>query len=180
MPSWKCRRACRAVVTSMNVGAATAIPAILMTMFGGAVADRFNKKYVLMTTSMLVAIMMMLLAFLDYTDVVLQWHVILIAAIVSFISGFDWPTRQSIFPKLIDREDMLSAVALNSIIWQSSRMVMPALGGILLAFTDTWLVFLFCRIIVCSEACFRNSSAEPVLSESGNSCQRWLVFVFVI
>jgi len=128
------------------LGAATAIPAILMTMFGGAVADRFNKKYVLMTTSMLVAIMMMLLAFLDYTDVVLQWHVILIAAIVSFISGFDWPTRQSIFPKLIDREDMLSAVALNSIIWQSSRMVMPALGGILLAFTDTWLVFLFCAV----------------------------------
>ena len=108
------------------LGAATAIPAILMTMFGGAVADRFNKKYVLMTTSMLVALMMMLLAFLDYTNVVLQWHVILIAAIVSFISGFDWPTRQSTFPKLIEREDMLSAVALNSIIWQSSRMVMPA------------------------------------------------------
>lgn len=128
------------------LGAATAIPAILMTMFGGAVADRFNKKHVLMTTSMLVALLMMLLAFLDYSNLVLQWHVIAIAATVSFISGFDWPTRQSIFPALIEREDMLSAVALNSIIWQSSRMVMPAIGGVLLAFTDTWLAFTFCAL----------------------------------
>jgi MFS family permease len=126
------------------LGAAAAIPAIVMTLFGGAVADRFNKKHVLMLTSLLVTLAMAALALLDFTEAVRPWHIIGIAALVSFISGFDWPTRQAIFPTLIEREDMLSAVALNSIIWQSSRMIMPAIGGILIALIDTWLVFALC------------------------------------
>lgn len=128
------------------LGAAAAIPAILMTLFGGAVADRFNKKHVLMLTSISVAIIMSVLAFLDFTGAVQAWHIILIAGLVSFISGFDWPARQAIFPALIEREDMLSAVALNSIIWQSSRMIMPAIGGILIAFFDTSIVFGLCAL----------------------------------
>jgi len=128
------------------LGAAAAIPAIVMTLFGGAVADRFNKKRVLMTTSLLVAVAMAVLAVLDFTETVRAWHIVAIAGLVSFISGFDWPTRQAIFPMLIEREDMMSAVALNSIIWQSSRMMMPALGGILIALFDTWLVFALCAL----------------------------------
>jgi MFS family permease len=126
------------------LGAAASIPAIIMTLFGGALADRLNRKHVLMTTSVLVASLMLLLAWLDASELVAGWHVILIAGVVSFISGFDWPTRQAIFPTLIDKADMMSAVALNSIIWQSSRMVMPALGGIIIAVADTWVVFTLC------------------------------------
>jgi len=128
------------------LGAAAAFPAIAMTLFGGAVADRLNKKHVLMATSMLVAVILAVLAWLDLYGLVMSWHVILIAGLVSFISGFDWPTRQAIFPALIEREDMMSAVALNSIIWQSSRMIMPALGGVLIALVDTWLVFALCSL----------------------------------
>jgi MFS family permease len=126
------------------LGAAASIPAILMTLFGGALADRLNRKRVLMTTSSLVASLMLMLAWLDGSQLVEGWHIILIAGLVSFISGFDWPTRQAIFPTLIDKEDMMSAVALNSIIWQSSRMVMPALGGVVIAVADTWVVFTLC------------------------------------
>ncbi len=128
------------------LGAAAAIPAILMTLFGGVLADQLNKRYLLMTTSLLVAFLLAVLGALDYLNLAQAWHVILIAGMVSFVSGFDWPTRQAIFPTLIAREDMLSAVALNSIIWQSCRMVMPALGGIVLAFTDTWVIFFFCSL----------------------------------
>jgi MFS family permease len=102
------------------LGAAASIPAILMTLFGGALADRINRKRLLMTTSALVASLMLTLAWLDGSTRVESWHIILIAGLVSFISGFDWPTRQAIFPTLIHKEDMMSAVALNSIIWQSS------------------------------------------------------------
>jgi len=128
------------------LGAAASIPAILMTLFGGALADRINRKRLLMTTSALVASLMLSLAWLDGSEQVESWHIILIAGLVSFISGFDWPTRQAIFPTLIDKEDMMSAVALNSIIWQSSRMVMPVLGGVLIAVADTWLVFALCGL----------------------------------
>tara|TARA_R110002072_G_scaffold46082_7_gene127923 strand:- start:7233 stop:8474 length:1242 start_codon:yes stop_codon:yes gene_type:complete len=128
------------------LGAAASIPAIVMTLFGGALADRMNRKRLLMTTSALVASLMLVLAWLDGTSAVAAWHIILIAGLVSFISGFDWPTRQAIFPTLIEKEDMMSAVALNSIIWQGCRMIMPAFGGVLIAIADTWLVFTLCGI----------------------------------
>ncbi len=126
------------------LGAASAIPAIIMTLFGGALADQLNKKVVLMVTSISVALLLLILGILDATHLVTAWHVIFIAGIISFISGFDWPTRQAIFPHLIAREDMMSGVALNSIIWQSCRMVMPAFGGIIIAYTETWVIFFLC------------------------------------
>lgn len=126
------------------LGAAASIPTIAMTLFGGALADRLNKQHVLMTTSVIIASLMSLLAFLDASGVVTAWHVIGIAAIVSTTQGIDWPTRQSIYPTLVDREDMMSAISLNSIIWQSTRMVIPAAGGLVIAFADTWVVFALC------------------------------------
>lgn len=126
------------------LGAASAIPTIVMTLFGGALADQVNKKIVLMVTSLSVAILLLALGVLDLSGIVTAWHVILIAGIISLISGFDWPTRQAIFPHLIAREDMMSGVALNSIIWQSCRMIMPAFGGLIIAFTETWVIFILC------------------------------------
>lgn len=126
------------------LGAAASIPAIAMNLFGGALADRLDKSRVLMTTSLLVASLLAGLAYLDASGLVQAWHVITIAAIISFTQGIDWPTRQSIFPTLIERDDMMSAVALTSIIWQSSRMVMPAIGGLVIAVADTWVVFSMC------------------------------------
>lgn len=126
------------------LGAAASIPAITMTLFGGALADRLNKQVVLMTTSAIVATLLLVLAMLDFFERATAWQVITIAALVSFTQGLDWPTRQSIFPTLIEREDMMSAVSLNSIIWQSCRMVMPAAGGLVIAFADTWVVFTLC------------------------------------
>ena len=126
------------------LGAAAAIPAIVMTFFGGAIADQMDKRLLLAATSAITAMLLLILFLLDFTSLVEAWHIILIAGLVSLISGVDWPARQAIFPLLIEREDMMSAVALNSLIWQSTRMVLPAAGGILIAVADTWLVFLFC------------------------------------
>ena len=62
------------------LGAAAGFPAILTTLFGGALADRFDKRLLLMITSLLIAALLALLAFLDYMEVVEVWHVIVIAA----------------------------------------------------------------------------------------------------
>ena len=64
-----------------------------------------------------------------------------IAALTSLISGVEWPTRQALFPHLIERPGLMSAVALNSVLWQSTRMIMPALGGVLIAATSTAFLF---------------------------------------
>ena len=70
----------------------------------------------------------------------------LIAALFSLNSGVDWPARQAVFPALVRPGDMMSAVALNSVIWQSTRMLMPALGGLLIALLDTWILFALCAL----------------------------------
>lgn len=123
------------------LGAAVAAPNIAMTLIGGVVADRFDKRLILVWTSGSIAALLALLAWLDYSGAVRVWHVLAVAATVSLITGLDWPARVSIFPQLIDRPAFMSAVALNSIIWQATRMAMPALGGIIIAASDTWVLF---------------------------------------
>ncbi|MEM7078578.1 MAG: MFS transporter [Pseudomonadota bacterium] len=123
------------------LGAATAVPAILLTLVGGVIADRFNKRTVLLTTTAMNTLLLFALAAIDALGLVSVWHVWLVAAGISLVSGVDWPTRQSFFPKLIDGSAMLSAVALNSVLWQFTRMVLPATGGVLLALYDTALIF---------------------------------------
>jgi MFS family permease len=123
------------------LGAAGAIPQILVTLFGGVLADRLDKRKVLMVTSLIVASLLVLLGVLDATGVVEVWHVIAIAALIGFTSGLDWPARQALFPSLIDRKHMMSAVALNSVLWQGTRMIVPAIGGIVIALSSTAVVF---------------------------------------
>ncbi len=123
------------------LGAAASLPNIAMSLFGGVLADRFDKRRLLMLTSALTALLLFALTLLDVTGLVRVWHVLLIAAGVALIQGVDWPARVSVFPALIEREFMMSAVALNSVVWQVTRMAMPALGGLLMAATDTWVLF---------------------------------------
>ena len=128
------------------LGAATAVPTILATLVGGLVADRINRRSVLILTSGTSAILLLILAVLDATELVRVWHVLLIAALLGLVQGFDFPSRSSIFPALIEPKQMMSAVALNSILWQGSRMIFPAIGGLLIALTDTSLIFTICGI----------------------------------
>jgi MFS family permease len=123
------------------LGAAAAIPNVAVSLFGGALADRFDQRRIMILTTSLFAGLLLVLALLDFTGVVTVWQVWLIAGLIALIQGIDWPARQSLYPHLIERDGMLSAVALNSFLWQSTRMLMPALGGLLIAIADTWLIF---------------------------------------
>ncbi len=124
------------------LGAAASVPNILMVLLGGVIADRFDRRRILMVTSSITALLLAVLTLLDLTGVVTVWQVLTIAALISLVSGLDWPARASIFPLLLDRHAYLSGVALNAFIWQATRMAIPAAGGLLIAVTgDTWPVF---------------------------------------
>jgi MFS family permease len=123
------------------LGAATALPNILMTLAGGVIADRFDKRLILMATSGTIAALLALQAWLAFNGLAEVWHVLTIAALISLVTGLDWPVRVAIYTQFVDRNAFLSAVALNAFIWQSTRMAMPAIGGILIALWDTWVVF---------------------------------------
>jgi len=123
------------------LGAASSIPTIIASLAGGVIADRVDRRRLLVATSLLTALLLALLAALDGSEVVRVWHVLLIAGTIALVVGFDFPARMAFFPSLVGRSHMMSAVALNAILWQGTRMFLPALGGIVIALSDTWVVF---------------------------------------
>jgi MFS family permease len=123
------------------LGAAASLPNIVMTLAGGVIADRFDKRRIMLVTSLCISVLLAVLAWLDLTGRVTVWQVLTVAALFSLTTGIDWPARVSMYPQLVERPAFMSAVALNSFIWQVSRMAMPAIGGLLIAATDTGVVF---------------------------------------
>jgi MFS family permease len=77
------------------------------------------------------------LATLDATHMVQVWHIWVVAFISGTMQAFNNPARQSIFPQLIDRKDLMQAVSVNSMVWQGTRIIAPAAGGIVIAFAGT-------------------------------------------
>jgi len=115
------------------VGLANGVPAICLNLFGGVFADRFDQRRLVMATQSLTAGLIFVLATLTLLDVVQVWHVVVIAFCAGAVESFDGPARQSLYPHLIDRRVMVSAVALNSCIWQGTRIIAPAVAGCIVA-----------------------------------------------
>ena len=115
------------------VGLATAAPAILLNLIGGVVADRFDQRKIILLTQIVTSISVGILALLVAWEQVGVWHVVGVAFVAGCMQAFNNPARQSIFPGLVERKDLMNAVALNSIVWQGTRIVAPGIGGVFLA-----------------------------------------------
>ena len=124
------------------LGAASALPTIAVNMFGGVVADRVNRRMLLIITSALVVMLLSVQALLVISEAVRIWHVIVISAVLGLVFGLEWPARQAFFPALIGRAHIMSAVALNSILWQGGRVVSPAVAGFVIRLFGTGAVFI--------------------------------------
>ena len=123
------------------LGGATAVPTIVISLFGGVLADRFDRRKLIIGVSAASTALLMLLAILDATGSVMIWHVVVIAAIQGLVMGFDGPVRSSYFPLLIERKHMTSAVVLGTVMWQFSRLVTPVIGGFIIRYGGTESVF---------------------------------------
>jgi MFS family permease len=130
-------------------GLANALPAILLNLFGGVAADKLNRKRLIVVTEYAAAFPVLLLAFLTLFHVVRIWHVLLIAVVAGAINAFNQPARQAVFPSLIERPALMSAVALNSAVWQGTRIIAPAVAGILIALWGTASAFLVAGAGMC-------------------------------
>jgi MFS family permease len=115
------------------VGFASAIPSLLVSPWGGVVVDRVPKRSLLMLTQSGAMMLAFILAALTFTHVVQEWHIILLAAGLGVVNAFDAPARQAFVVDMVGREDLPNAIALNSLMFNSARVVGPAMGGLLLA-----------------------------------------------
>ncbi|MBW2623535.1 MAG: MFS transporter [Deltaproteobacteria bacterium] len=119
------------------VGAANALPAICLNLFGGAVADKADKKRLIVVTQTMSSSLVFLLGFLTLFHVVRVWHVMVIAVLAGAINAFNQPARQALYPHLLERKALMSAVALNSAVWQGTRIIAPGIAGMLIALFGT-------------------------------------------
>ena len=115
------------------VGFAGSIPFLFFTLFGGVVADRVNKRRLLLITQSTMMILAFLLAGLAYWRVITVWEVAVIAFLNGTAMSMNAPSYQALVPRLVKREDLTNAIALNSAQYNMSRILGPTLGGYAMA-----------------------------------------------
>ncbi len=106
------------------------VPALVLGLAGGVAADKADRRQLLIATGIGAAAVFAALATLTLTGSVQTWHVLGAGFLASSVGAFEGPSRQSIFPHLIDRRDLTNAVALTATINPSVRIVMPLAAGI--------------------------------------------------
>lgn len=111
------------------LGATNAAPTIVLGIIGGVYADRWDKRRLITITQSASGLVVLALASLTVSDVVAVWHVMVAAAFIATVGAFDGPARSAYYPRLIEPPAMISAVALNSTVWQATRIVGPAAAG---------------------------------------------------
>ncbi|MGD0963712.1 MAG: MFS transporter [Candidatus Acidiferrales bacterium] len=125
-----------------TVAFAGQIPIFLLGPVGGLVADRFDRRSIIVATQTSSMILAFLLAFLTLTKRVTVWEVILLAALLGVVNAFDVPARQSFLVEMVGREDLMNAIALNSSMFNGARVIGPSVAGILVAsIGEGWCFF---------------------------------------
>ena len=115
------------------VNFAGGLPIFLFTLLAGVVADRVDKRKMLLVTQSGLIFCALGLGVLASDGKVQIWHVLFFAALSGLFAAFDMPTRQSFIVEIVPKEDVPSAVALNSSIFNAARALGPAVAGLLLA-----------------------------------------------
>ena len=123
------------------LGLVSAIPYIASSLIGGVIADKVNQRRLILISLAIAAPLMFLLATLTLLEWVRVWHVLTISFCISALQAVRQPAQQSLYPHLLDRKVLVNAVALHSSIWQGSRVVAPAIGGIIISHVGNYAPF---------------------------------------
>ncbi|MBO9405302.1 MAG: MFS transporter, partial [Thermomicrobium sp.] len=122
-------------------GLLRSIPTLTITLVGGAVADRVDRRRILLVTQSLAALLALLLGILDLTGTIRPWHILAIAFATATVMAFDNPARQAMVPGLVGNDRVASAVGLNSAAWNAAAVIGPSLAGLLVAAAGTGWAF---------------------------------------
>jgi MFS family permease len=122
--------------SALSIGAAglaQAAPRIALVFVGGAVADRVDRRLLLVITNLTSAALYFLLATLVILERIDVWQVFVFAFLLGCVRAFDGPSRQALLPHVVGRDQIANAVALGNFAWEAPRLVGPALAGVLIS-----------------------------------------------
>jgi MFS family permease len=118
-------------------------PGLFLAPLAGVLSDRLNLRHILLATQILAMLQALVLAFLVIAGAAAVWHIIFLSVLLGLISSFDIPARQSFVVEVIGRrEDLGSAIALNSALFNGARLVGPSLAGVMIALMGEGMCFL--------------------------------------
>ncbi len=130
--------------SAVAVGITTALqflPMLLLSPYGGLIADRFDKRKILKITQAWMALTSVVLGVLAVTGFAVTWHVYLIAFAFGLGTAFDNPARQSFVSEVVGRDKLTNAIALNSANFNAARIIGPAVAGLVIAsFGTGWAI----------------------------------------
>ncbi|HZS19230.1 MAG TPA: MFS transporter [Candidatus Udaeobacter sp.] len=121
---------------------AAGLPMLLLTMAGGSAADRFDKRKILLATQFVQIGLAISMGLLIMTGKIQIWHILVFAAVLGISNSFEMPTLNAFVPELVTRDEIQSAIAVDRAVFHGSRVVGPALAGILIgAWGAAWAFF---------------------------------------
>jgi MFS family permease len=124
-------------------GFANQIPILVLASVGGYVGDRYNRHLGVIWTQTASMILAFTLAALTFKHLLQVWHLILIAFLVGIVNAFDVPIRQAFLVQMVGKEDLPNAIALNSSMFNSARVIGPPIAGFVIAYVhEGWCFFL--------------------------------------
>jgi MFS family permease len=137
------------VLTLTHSGAALGVivalqtlPVLVLGPYGGVIADRVDKRRMMIALQSAMGVQALILGLLTVTGAVRVWEIGLLAAVLGFNNAFENPARQSFMMELVGPEHLRNAVSLNSVLVNAARSIGPAVGGILIAMVGTGVCFL--------------------------------------
>jgi MFS family permease len=141
--SWLVYRVTGSTLLLGVVAFSNQIPTLFLGPFAGVVADRWERKRLLIWTQSLSMLQALILATLVLTGAIQTWHIIALSLLIGIINAFDIPIRQSFVVQMVERkEDLGNAIALNSAMFNSARFIGPSVAGILISTVGEGVCFL--------------------------------------
>ncbi|HLB37142.1 MAG TPA: MFS transporter [Gemmatimonadales bacterium] len=124
------------------VGALGSLPVLLLALFAGTVADRMSKLRLVMITQASSMVLAFAMAALVLTDRITVSQIIVIATLMGAVNAFDVPARQSFFVEMVGKDDLMNAIALNSSAFNVTRVLGPAVAGVVIGKLGVGVCFL--------------------------------------
>lgn len=125
------------------VGFSSQIPTFILSPFAGVLADRYDRRSILLITQILAMVQAFILAFLTLTHTIAVWHIIVMGIFLGIINSYDIPARQSFVIEMVEKKEALgNAIALNSLMFNMARLIGPSIAGILVALAGEGVCFL--------------------------------------
>jgi MFS family permease len=116
-------------------------PVLLLGLFAGSVADRFDRRKILICTQTALMLQAAVLAFLTITNQIQLWHIFVLASFAGVVVAFELPARQSLIVNLVDKTNLVNAISLNSSMFNGTRVIGPAVAALLIRFTGEGACF---------------------------------------